>query len=54
MPSIENGTLPSGDLEGADLGATISLILDESEPGRPGRLSRRAPGRVEGTEMRVL
>ena len=40
MPLIENGTLPTGNLEGEDVGATISLILDESEPGQGPRLHR--------------
>jgi mannose-6-phosphate isomerase-like protein (cupin superfamily) len=40
MPVINAGTLTSGNLEGAEHGATISLILDNSEPGRGPRLHR--------------
>lgn len=40
MPVIKAGTLPSGNLEGDAHGATVSVILDESEPGRGPRLHR--------------
>jgi mannose-6-phosphate isomerase-like protein (cupin superfamily) len=40
MPVIRAGTLSDGNLEGADYGASISLILDESEPGQGPRLHR--------------
>jgi mannose-6-phosphate isomerase-like protein (cupin superfamily) len=40
MPLIKAGTLPTGNLVGAEHGATISLILDESEPGHGPRLHR--------------
>jgi quercetin dioxygenase-like cupin family protein len=40
MPVIKHGTLPTGDLEGQDHGATVSLILDEGEPGHGPRLHR--------------
>ena len=40
MPLIRAKTLESGNLKGAEHGATISLILDESEPGRGPRLHR--------------
>jgi len=33
MPLIKDGTLPTGELEGQEHGATVSLILDEGEPG---------------------
>ena len=33
MPVIDAKTLPTGSLEGEDHGATISVILDQSEPG---------------------
>jgi quercetin dioxygenase-like cupin family protein len=38
MPVINAGTLATGNLKGADHGATISLILDEGEPGDGPRL----------------
>jgi mannose-6-phosphate isomerase-like protein (cupin superfamily) len=38
MPVINASTLPTGNLRGADHGATISLILDDSEPGHGPRL----------------
>ena len=41
MPVINVGMLRSGSLQGADYGATISLILDESEPGQGPRLHRQ-------------
>ena len=40
MPVITNGTLPDGNLRGEDHGASISLILDESDPGGGPRLHR--------------
>ena len=40
MPVISASTLTSGHLEGAAHGATISLILDHSEPGEAPRLHR--------------
>jgi mannose-6-phosphate isomerase-like protein (cupin superfamily) len=38
MPVIAASSLPTGNLKGADHGATISLILDRSEPGHGPRL----------------
>ena len=40
MPLINASTLITGNLEGAAHGATISLILDHSEPGDGPRLHR--------------
>jgi quercetin dioxygenase-like cupin family protein len=40
MPLIKDGTLATGDVEGQEHGATVSLILDESEPGHGPRLHR--------------
>jgi quercetin dioxygenase-like cupin family protein len=40
MPVITASTLGFGNLEGAAHGATISLILDHSEPGQGPRLHR--------------
>jgi hypothetical protein len=40
MALIKNDTIPTGNLEGGDHGATVSLILDESEPGKGPRLHR--------------
>jgi mannose-6-phosphate isomerase-like protein (cupin superfamily) len=40
MPIIKSSTLTSGNLKGAVHGATISLILDRSEPGQGPRLHR--------------
>lgn len=40
MTLIRAGTLPTGNLKGADHDATISVILDESEPGHGPRLHR--------------
>jgi quercetin dioxygenase-like cupin family protein len=40
MPVINTNTLERGNLEGAAHGATISLILDQSEPGHGPRLHR--------------
>jgi mannose-6-phosphate isomerase-like protein (cupin superfamily) len=42
MPVINASTLITGNLEGADHGATVSLILDHSEPGEGPRLHRHA------------
>jgi hypothetical protein len=38
MPLIKNDALPTGNLKGGDYGASISLILDKSEPGQGPRL----------------
>jgi hypothetical protein len=40
MPVINEGQLQTGSLKGARHGATISLILDHSEPGQGPRLHR--------------
>jgi quercetin dioxygenase-like cupin family protein len=40
MPIVKAGTLKSGSLKGVDHGATISLIMDHSEPGQGPRLHR--------------
>jgi mannose-6-phosphate isomerase-like protein (cupin superfamily) len=40
MPVIKAGTLETGNLKGVDYGATVSLILDHSEPGHGPRLHR--------------
>ena len=40
MALIPAGTLPSGNLVGADHGATVCVILDESDPGGGPRLHR--------------
>jgi len=40
MPIINASTLGTGNLKGADYGATISLILDHSQPGQGPRLHR--------------
>jgi len=40
MPVIKAGTLETGNLKGAEHGATISLILDHSQPGHGPRLHR--------------
>jgi mannose-6-phosphate isomerase-like protein (cupin superfamily) len=40
MPLINASSLPTGNLKGADHGATISLILDHSEPGDGPRLHK--------------
>ena len=42
MPVISAKTRQSQRIEGADHGATVSLILDESEPGQGPRLHRHA------------
>jgi mannose-6-phosphate isomerase-like protein (cupin superfamily) len=38
MPVINASELPTGNLKGAEHGATISVILDHSEPGHGPRL----------------
>jgi mannose-6-phosphate isomerase-like protein (cupin superfamily) len=40
MPVINASTLETGNLKGADHGATVSLILDHSEPCHGPRLHR--------------
>ncbi len=40
MPLIHHSELQTGNLKGIDHGATISLILDHSEPGQGPRLHR--------------
>jgi quercetin dioxygenase-like cupin family protein len=40
MPVIRSNELETGTLKGIDHGATISLILDHSEPGQGPRLHR--------------
>jgi mannose-6-phosphate isomerase-like protein (cupin superfamily) len=40
MPIISAGNLDGGNLKGVDHGATVSLILDHSEPGHGPRLHR--------------
>ena len=40
MPLIKAGTLPTGNLEGEEHGATVSVILDDSAPGHGPRLHR--------------
>jgi mannose-6-phosphate isomerase-like protein (cupin superfamily) len=40
MPLIKATDLPTGTLRGAEHGATITLILDHSEPGQGPRLHR--------------
>jgi mannose-6-phosphate isomerase-like protein (cupin superfamily) len=40
MPVIDSSTLQTGNLKGAEHGATISLILDHSEPGHGPRPHR--------------
>lgn len=40
MPVLNASTLENGNLKGADHGATISLILDDSEPGHGPRLHK--------------
>ena len=40
MPVIKAGTSRDGNVKGADHGASISLILDESDPGQGPRLHR--------------
>ena len=40
MPVIDSRTLDTGNLKGAEHGATISLVLDRSEPGQGPRLHK--------------
>ena len=40
MPLINASSLPTGNLKGEDHGATLSLILDHSEPGHGPRLHK--------------
>ena len=40
MPLVNGNALPTGNLRGEDHGATVSLILDHSEPGQGPRLHR--------------
>ncbi len=40
MSVINARTLPTGNLKGAEHGATISVILDDSEPGHGPRLHK--------------
>ena len=40
MPLINERSLTTGNLKGADHGATVSLILDHSEPGHGPKLHR--------------
>jgi quercetin dioxygenase-like cupin family protein len=40
MALVKAGTLPGGNLEGDEHGATVSVILDEGEPGHGPRLHR--------------
>lgn len=40
MPVINASSLPTGNVKGEDHGATISLILDHSEPGHGPRLHK--------------
>ena len=40
MPVINAASLPSGNLKGVEHGATISVILDHSEPGHGPRLHK--------------
>ena len=40
MPVIKAGTSNDGNVEGADYGASASLILDQSDPGQGPRLHR--------------
>jgi mannose-6-phosphate isomerase-like protein (cupin superfamily) len=40
MTVINASTLPTGNLKGAEHGATISLILDRSQPGHGPRLHK--------------
>jgi mannose-6-phosphate isomerase-like protein (cupin superfamily) len=40
MPVISAETLPTGNLEGADHGATVSVIVDHSGPGQGPRLHK--------------
>ena len=40
MPLIPASEVPTGNIKGIDHGATISLILDHSQPGAGPRLHR--------------
>jgi mannose-6-phosphate isomerase-like protein (cupin superfamily) len=40
VPLLKAGTLPHGNLEGEEYGATVSIILDESQPNTGPRLHR--------------
>lgn len=40
MPIVNTSDLPTGNLRGADHGASVSLIFDHSEPGKGPRLHR--------------
>jgi mannose-6-phosphate isomerase-like protein (cupin superfamily) len=40
MPKINADALPTGNLKGVEYGATVSLILDDSEPGHGPRLHK--------------
>ena len=40
MSVVNASTLPTGNLKGAEHGATISVILDRSEPGEGPRLHK--------------
>ena len=40
MPLLKAGTLPNGNLKGEEYGATVSIILGESQPGTGPRLHR--------------
>ena len=40
MPLIKAGSLPTGNVEGGEFGATTSLIIDHSGPGRGPRLHK--------------
>jgi mannose-6-phosphate isomerase-like protein (cupin superfamily) len=40
MPVIDRSSLSSGNLKGAEHGATISLILDDSQPGHGPKLHK--------------
>ena len=40
MPVINRSELPIGNLKGADHGASVCLIFDESDPGGGPRLHR--------------
>jgi mannose-6-phosphate isomerase-like protein (cupin superfamily) len=42
MPVIKADALPTGNLRGIEHGATISLIIDHSEPGQGPRLHRHS------------
>lgn len=51
MTVIEAATLPGGNLRGEEHGATISLILDDSEPGH-GRGCTAIPTTRPGSSSR--